>query len=80
MSEPVKKVLKIKKGEYLLEIRNNAVATTYSLEHAMDIREWSLDQLGYIISNLKNVGYTKASVVDVFSEEYGEETEEHKSE
>lgn len=58
----VKKVLKIRKGEYLLEIRNSAVATTYLVDSAMDISDWSMKQLGYIIENLKKVGYTKASI------------------
>lgn len=58
----VKKILKIRKGEYLLEIRNSAIATTYLEDSAMDISDWSMKQLGYIIENLKKVGYTKASV------------------
>lgn len=70
MEKDLKKILKIRKGEYLLEIRNNAVATTYLADSALDISNWSLEQLGYIIGNLKKVGYTKASVVTV---EKGEE-------
>ena len=58
----VKKILKIRKGEWLLEIRNNAVATTYLVDSAMDISNWSIEQLGNIIDNLKKVGYTKASI------------------
>lgn len=71
----VKKVLKIKNGEYLLEIRNNAVATTYNLDHALDISNWSLEQLGYIVGNLKKVGYSKASIVHVHEEVKPEEKE-----
>lgn len=61
----VKKILKIKNGEYLLEVRGNAVATTYNKDYAMDISNWSLEQLGYIVGNLKKVGYTSAEVMTI---------------
>ena len=64
-----KKVLKIKKGEYLLEIRNNAVATTYNLDQAMDISSWKLEQLGFIVGNLKKVGYKHCAVLTVADED-----------
>lgn len=76
----VKKILQIKNGEYLLEIRNNAVATTYNRDVAMDITSWSLEQLGYIIGNLKKVGYTKCKIVEIKEvvEEKGESENDEK--
>lgn len=67
--EIIKKVIQIKKGEYLLEIRNNAVATTYNLDHALDVTNWSLKQLGYIVGNLEKVGYSKVKVSSVSKED-----------
>lgn len=75
--EVVKKILQIKKGEYLLEIRNNAVATTYNKDVAMDITDWSLEQLGFIIGNLKKVGYTKCCILEI-KEEKGEDVNGNK--
>jgi len=69
----VKKILQIKKGEYLLEIRNNSVATTYNKDVAMDISGWRLEQLGFIIGNLKKVGYTKCEVIEIKEESEGNE-------
>lgn len=64
----MKKVLQIKKGEYLLEIRNNSVATTYKTEHALDISKWSLKQLGFIVENLRKVGYEGCNIVEIDEE------------
>lgn len=71
-----KKVLQIKKGEYLLEIRNNAVATTYNLDYALDISDWKLEQLGFIVGNLKKVGYKNCTVVTIANEDEQEASEE----
>lgn len=65
----MKKILQIKKGEYLLEIRNSAVATTYNQDSALDISDWSLEQLGFITGNLRNVGYKKVKVLTIVEEE-----------
>lgn len=61
----MKKILQIKKGEYLLEVMNGSIKTTYNKDIALDISNWSLEQLGYIVSNLKKVGYTKAKVLTI---------------
>jgi hypothetical protein len=61
----MKKILQVKKGEYLLEIRGNAIATTYNQDLAMDIKSWSLEQVGYIVGNLKKVGYNKSKIVTI---------------
>lgn len=83
-TDGVKKIIQVKKGEYLLEIRENSVATTYNMDVAMDISNWSLGQLGYIIGNLKRVGYTKCKVLEIekISEvtEMAEEVKEEKGE
>ena len=60
-----KKILRIRRGEYLLAISPEGVATTYDKDKAMDITNWSLEQLAYIISNLKRVGYKKTVVETV---------------
>lgn len=60
-----KKILQIKNGEYLLEIRGNAVATTYNQDIALDISGWKLDQVGFIVGNLKKVGYTKTKILTI---------------
>lgn len=72
----IKKILQIKKGEYLLEIRNNAIATTYSQIDALDITNWSLEQLGFIVGNLKKVGYNKAKVIDIIESNKVEDNEQ----
>lgn len=76
--EVSKSVLQIKNGEYLLEIRGNAVATTYKKESALDITEWKWEQVEYIVSNLYKVGYTKCKIVEVKIADV--ETEEIKNE
>lgn len=60
-----KKVLRIKKGEYLLAVTGEGVKTTFDVKKAMDITSWSLEELGYIVSNLKRVGYRKTEVETV---------------
>jgi hypothetical protein len=79
----MKKILQIKKGEYLHSILNEgAIDTTYHKEFAMDIKNWSLEQLGYIVENLKKVGYVDAEVLTIVDEvvevveEIGEKTSE----
>jgi hypothetical protein len=73
----MKKILQIKKGEYLLNILNQgAINTTYNKDVAMDIKDWSLEQLGYIVSNLKKVGYIHAEVLTIEDEDEDEEIEE----
>lgn len=62
METPEKKILRIRKGEYLLAMEVNGIATTYNKDSAMDISNWSLEQLGMILSNLKRVGYKKATI------------------
>jgi hypothetical protein len=60
----MKKILRIKTGEFLLEVREGNVVTTYGIKNALDISDWSFKQLEYIISNLHKVGYTKAEVIE----------------
>lgn len=61
----MKKILQIKKGEYLLEVRGGAVATTYNKDVALDISHWKWEQVEFIVSNLVKVGYEKCKVVEV---------------
>lgn len=71
-----KKILRIKKGEYLLALTGEGIMTTLDTKKAMDISEWSLEQLGYIISNLKRVGYKKAEIETVKIEKNRDALEE----
>ncbi|AYP68209.1 hypothetical protein PQE75_gp077 [Bacillus phage vB_BcoS-136] len=67
-----KKILEIRKGEYLLEIRNNAVVTTYNQDIAMDISDWKWEQVEYIVSNLVKVGYSKCKVITIEGDDSNE--------
>jgi hypothetical protein len=65
-----KKILQIKKGEYLLEIMTNngvinSVKTTYNKDIALDISSMSLEQVGFLVENFKTVGYTKCKIVTI---------------
>lgn len=62
METPEKKIIRIRKGEYLMAMEVNGVVTTYNKDKAMDISNWTLEQLGMILSNLKRVGYKKATI------------------
>jgi hypothetical protein len=62
METPEKKILRIRKGEYLMAIASNGVVTTHNKDKAMDISPWSLEQLGHILGSLKRLGYSKATV------------------
>lgn len=66
----MRKILQIKKGEYLLEILNGgkAISTTYNQDVAMDISGWSLQQVGHVVANLKKVGYNKAKILTIDTE------------
>lgn len=55
--ESKKKVLQIRKGEYLLDILlEGGIRTTYNESDAMDISGWDFNQFAYIVNNLKKVG------------------------
>lgn len=70
----MKKILQIKKGEFLHSIlHSGAIDTTYHIKFAMDIKNWDLEQLGYIVGNLKKVGYSDASILTVADEDEQEE-------
>jgi hypothetical protein len=76
-----KKVLEIKKGEYLLEILNNghSVNTTYNIDHAMDVSSMELEHVGFLVENFKRVGYTKVKIVTVEPKEEVKEEAPKKS-
>jgi hypothetical protein len=65
-----KKILEIKKGEYLLELMTNkgvinSVKTTYNIDIALDISSMSLEQVGFLVENFKKVGYTKTKILTI---------------
>lgn len=66
-----KKILQIKKGEYLHAVLKSggAIDTTYHTQFALDISSWDLDTLGHIVSNLKKVGYTDAQILTIEDEQ-----------
>jgi hypothetical protein len=68
MANKPRKVLQIKKGEYILKIIDRGIETTYNIEDALDIRHWSIEQLGNMVGNLHKVGYTKAKIVTIEEE------------
>lgn len=65
MEQKNKKIIQIKKGEFLLDVSRDGVFTTYKRNSAMDISNWTLERLGYILGNLHKVGYDKATVITV---------------
>lgn len=65
----IKKVLRIKTGEFLLKAHDNRIETTYKIQSAMDVSHWSFEQVAHVISNLHKVGYTSAEIVEYKEEE-----------
>ncbi|UNY48835.1 hypothetical protein P9294_gp120 [Bacillus phage FADO] len=63
-----KKIIRIKNGEFILDITKDGVLTTYKRDSAMDISGWAFDKLAFIISNLKKVGYKDVKIITVPSE------------
>lgn len=61
----MKKILQIKKGEYLLEVVNGGISTTYKKEDAFDISNWSMEQLANITVGLQGAGYTKYKILTI---------------
>jgi vacuolar-type H+-ATPase subunit D/Vma8 len=66
----MRKILEIKKGEYLLELITNkgvitSVKTTYNQNFALNIADMSLEQVGFLVENFKKVGYTKCKIVTI---------------
>jgi hypothetical protein len=60
-TKSMKKVLKItanKTSEFLFAYDNKSVATCKSVKDAIDITQFNFDQIAFLISNLKKVGYT----------------------
>lgn len=60
-----KKILRIRKDEYMLAMEPSGVVTTFDKSKAMDISGWTTTELGYVISNLKRVGLKSAKIETV---------------
>jgi hypothetical protein len=71
-----KRILRIAKGEYLLDVSKEGVVTTHNKDSAMDISGWSFDTFTYFVTNLQKVGYIKAKAEWVDIPEEKEETKE----
>ena len=63
MSTSVKKVLQIRKGQYLLGADDGAFLTTYNLDEAINISNWDLESLGWVISRLRKAGCKNIRIV-----------------
>lgn len=66
----MKKVLRIRKGEYLLSLQRTGLLTTFDRDKGLDISDWTIAQLGHIVTCLKEVGYNKV-VVERIEENHG---------
>lgn len=64
----VKKIVQVKNGEYLLDVAEKSVVTTYKRKSAIDVSEWSFDTLSYILSGLKSVGYDDVKILEIEKE------------
>lgn len=62
MEENIKKIMRIRKGEYLLELTNEGMHTTFDKDEALDISNWSISQVGLIAKSLREVGYKKVAI------------------
>lgn len=62
MEPKIIKVLRIRKGEYLLELTERGVVTTFNRDAALDISGWSMGQLALIVKSLGKAGYKKVAV------------------
>ena len=65
-----KKIIQIKKGEYLLELMTNkgvisGIKSTYNKDVALDISNMSIQQVGFLVENFRKVGYTKAKILTI---------------
>ena len=61
-----KKVLQIEPERFLQEVMSNdMVVACHHIKDALDISDWSFEQLHYIMSNLYKVGNTKIKVIEV---------------
>lgn len=65
----MKKIIQIKNGEYLLDVKERSVVTTYKRNSAMDVTNWSLDTMLGILSGLKSVGYDEVKVIEIEDKE-----------
>ena len=63
MSTSVKKVLQVKKGQYLLTVKDRAFLTTYHMDEALNISFWDLEMLGFVASTLRGLGYKNVKVI-----------------
>lgn len=61
----MRKVIKIKNSLFLLDLHENVgIQTTNHIKKAKDISNWNPQQVGFIIENLRKVGYPEAVVVE----------------
>lgn len=60
-----KKVLRIRKGEYMLEMQPHGMLTTHNNQKALDITNWTMPMVGRAISALKGAGYKFVGVETV---------------
>ena len=69
MENKTKKVLRIRRGEYLLAISTDDVVLTHSIERAIDFSRLSETETEYILSRIYRLGYKWAKIKDVLIDE-----------
>lgn len=67
-SKKKKKVMRIAIGQFLFASDGRSVATCKHIKDALDISDWTFEQVSHVISNLNKVGY-KPEVVEVKNDE-----------
>lgn len=60
-----KKVLQIEPERFLQSAGNDVVFACHHIKDALDISDWSFEQLHYVMSNLYKMGNTKVKVIEV---------------
>lgn len=61
----MKKVLRVKYGEYLAIINSQMLQTTFNIDEAIDLNDLSWAEISRAFSELHNHGFKKAKVIEV---------------
>ena len=60
-----KKVLQIEPERFLQDVNNDFVTACHHIKDALDISDWTFEQLEYVMSNLYKMGNKKVKVIEV---------------
>jgi hypothetical protein len=61
----MKKVLRVKNSEFLLNVYPDRIETTAHIKHAMDVTSLDFELLDNILHNLYNAGYREMKIIEV---------------